>query len=1249
MTTAADVRRTLTEALQWDLVGPEASDRTHEILTQAPSKWYLTGFLAPSEAPSDPSCDPRFDDWGDEVIDQAGDAPASDDAAEPETATARKVPFPASMGVSFLVAKTVPSLAATVTWGDYQPIVLSPDGDEGTGQPADRLGWQRIPRRVDCVLNLAPPPRRKPDRIPLVDGDGRATGLVLVMTNREVRSPDLPVGTRSVSVFVVNERHAGTAWSEQDRRGALPLGQRDEFRGGDRSAGEALGGSRAAQEMAFVFQVRLELTCAAGFVPRSDGRGAGGLGLRERDADEAIAYVQYRHDYEYAVGHNVSVITETATTETEHAQTHDSPTDRPPTHTSPNHTSLNHTSPNHTSPNHTSPNQDLSTSHPPSPYPQPQNSPSRSPHCTRIATTWIPTAEVPRVAPVDAAEIPGVELGMEDLANAITGQDLQGMLRPLVTAYGYWLQQQGRVTLDGEGQAIVQDLLKKGDRARRRLEAGINLFTDPDRGSQILEAFRIANRVVARARRQQWSQERQKPANSCDPPQWRPFQLAFILLNLPGMADPRHGDREGVDLLFFPTGGGKTEAYLGLAAFAIALRRLQHPGITGAGVSVLMRYTLRLLTLDQLERAARLICALELERSQHPDLGAWPFEIGLWVGQSATPNRMGAKGDKNDTQSARARTLAFQKDSNNKPSPIPLERCPWCGTALEARSFQLVPTPDQPRDLQIHCPNRRCDFGGARALPIVAVDECLYRRLPCFIIATVDKFANLPWVGQTGALFGRVSHYHDRDGFSSAADLLPIGPPLPAPLPPPDLVIQDELHLISGPLGTMVGLYEAAIDQLCTRTDAQGRCDRPKIIASTATVRRAQHQIQALFGRSGVDIFPPPGPNRHDSFFAKTIPVTPTTPGRLYVGVAAQGRSLKVVLLRTYLVLLAAAQQAWDEAATAGLSPNPADPYMTLLGYFNSLRELGGSRRIVEDEVNARLATYGDRRCHWGDPHSPFANRSIHDDPQELTSRVSTNKVARTKRCLALDFSAKDHVDVALATNMISVGLDIIRLGLMVVLGQPKTAAEYIQATSRVGRDAQRPGLVVTLLNIHRPRDRSHYERFPTWHASFYRAVEATSVTPFSPRALDRGLAGVVVALARLGFDPLTPPLGASAILDLTAAEREAIITPLAERAEGHNTTQQLAHDTEAIRQEVKKRVINLLDDWQQYAHKEKRLRYSEQEGETAAPLLLDAFDPQAEHELGVRKKFRAQRSLRDVEPSVPVWVRDPIPLSPPS
>lgn len=743
--------------------------------------------------------------------------------------------------------------------------------------------------------------------------------------------------------------------------------------------------------------------------------------------------------------------------------------------------------------------------------------------CRDVCTAWMPVADVEKVIP---RKLANVQLGMEALAGAENPDAVRAMVGPMVKAYSKWIAKQARAfPADVNRKAVAEALLKNAERAGARIQAGLNALDDP----KLFEAFRLANRAIATAIRQRASHGATVAEPSDQPePAWRPFQLAFLLMNIEGTANAASADRGIVDLLFFPTGGGKTEAYLGLAAFTMFLRRLQDPSVQSSGLAVLMRYTLRLLTLDQLGRAATLVCAMDLMRQQDVEkLGSWPFEIGLWVGQTATPNRMGRKGD-GDRHSARARTIAYQNDSGRKASPVPLENCPWCGWKFTKDSFKLLPDSNEPTDLRVMCVNRKCEFHARRqpqGIPILAVDDPIFRRLPAFIISTVDKFANLPWVGETAGLFGRVERY-DGEGFygPSAPGQ---GRTLSAPLPPPDLIIQDELHLISGPLGTMVGLYETAIDALCRRGVVDGT--GPKIIASTATVRRAERQIRALFGRTGVEVFPPPGPDRRDSFFAETVSADERNP-RTYVGVAAQGRNAKVVFLRTLVTLMAAAQKAWLDNGGAKNPDNPADPYMTLLGYFNSLRELGGSRRIVEDEVKARLVDYAKRRQRIGEVTTPFANRPKVTEIKELTSRVNTSEVADTKRRLALGFSESEHVDVALATNMISVGLDITRLGLMAVLGQPKTASEYIQATSRVGRDDERPGLVVTLLNVYRPRDRSHYERFAAWHESFYRAVEATSVTPFSPRAIDRGVAGVTVALARLGHAGMTAPRGAAQV-----------------------------------------------------------------------------------------------------------------------
>jgi hypothetical protein len=654
-----------------------------------------------------------------------------------------------------------------------------------------------------------------------------------------------------------------------------------------------------------------------------------------------------------------------------------------------------------------------------------------------------------------------------------------------------------------------------------------------------------------------------------------------------------------------------------------------------------MRYTLRLLTLDQLGRAATLICALELERQNDvTKLGEWPFEIGLWVGRAATPNEMGCLND-GKKGTARERTIAY-KNNSAKASPVPLEECPWCGTRFTPNSFHLYPEKNHPRELRITCVNGKCEFKKDKPLPILAVDEPIYRRLPCFLIATVDKFAAMPWTGPVGGFFGRVERY-DAGGFYGPCEPN-VGKPIPGGngLPPPNLIIQDELHLISGPMGTMVGLYESALDELCSRT-VDGKRVRPKIVVSTATVRRAERQIQALFNRKVVDIFPPPGPDRRDSFFARTH-TTAESAARLYLGIAAQGRSTKVVLLRTYLALLSAAQKWYDENGGKNNKSNPADPYMTLLGYFNSLRELGGSRRIVEDEVNTRIRGYSKRKRD-GEATGPFADRTLAYEVVELTSRVSTDKVAEAKARLQKTFAEDKCVDIAIATNMISVGLDITRLGLMVVFGQPKASAEYIQATSRVGRDVRgdaakdRPGLVVTILNVHRPRDRSHFERFAFYHQSFYRSVEATSVTPFSPRALDRGLAGTLVALARQSTRVLTPPTGAVEI-DHERANLEWVAKVLADRAADFADT---SEEAAALRARVLQRAKDLLDEWaniaKDYREKGVGLQYQREVG-GAQRLLYEFLHPELKTKPARHRKFRANRSMRDVEPSVNLRVK---------
>jgi ATP-dependent helicase YprA (DUF1998 family) len=541
-----------------------------------------------------------------------------------------------------------------------------------------------------------------------------------------------------------------------------------------------------------------------------------------------------------------------------------------------------------------------------------------------------------------------------------------------------------------------------------------------------------------------------------------------------------------MDLLWFPTGGGKTEAYLALIAFLAFHRRLAAGASPdqGAGVAAMMRYTLRLLTTQQFARAAAVLLACEAVRCGRlpglPDgihLGKTPFSIGLWVGGDATPNTFEQARD-------------ALSGASDVASPKQLLRCPACTRELDWRA-----EPGD-RSVHVHCPDNLCILHDHHeSMPVWTVDEDVYRQQPTLLIGTIDKFAQIVRRKEVNHLF------NIRQG------------------QPPDLIIQDELHLIAGPLGSLSGLYEVAIDRLFTR---DGR--RPKILGSTATIKRASEQVAALFSRKTCQ-FPPPGLEAEDSGFAI---VDQEAPGRLYAAVTTAGRSAK-------FTLQAATASVLQSGAAAFSSRAEADPYSTVITYFNSLRELGGALVLMQDDVADAVGMYAARR---NEP--PRAVQSV----EELTSRRSQTEVRDMLDLLAIQADQPGALDVVLASNMLSVGVDIPRLGLMLVNGQPKGIAEYIQATSRVGR--QSPGLVIALLNNAKARDRSHFETFRTWHATLYRDVEATSVTPFASRARDRALHAVLVALARHLLPGL---LDRPDLTRATSAQLDALLSDLAARA----------------------------------------------------------------------------------------------------
>lgn len=853
-----------------------------------------------------------------------------------------------------------------------------------------------------------------------------------------------------------------------------------------------------------------------------------------------------------------------------------------------------------------------------------------------LVTKPIPVFELhPTVAPEpdDENRLGDLELDMYTLASTQSGGFAQA-LDPLVHAYRLWIKKnklEMQTAVMQDHTQAASESIQKCETALARIEEGIQLL---DENPQAAKAFQFANRAMGLQRQHtQWASARKAEDDKksvtyedFDIPKnrtWRPFQLAFILSCIPGLADLEHPDRSTdesaiADLLWFPTGGGKTEAYLGLTAFTIAIRRLQGQveGYDGSdGVAVIMRYTLRLLTLQQFQRATALMCACESLRQQ--DASTWgevPIRIGLWVGTSMTPNytEQADKALKNKSN---------QGYSSVSGNPHQLTDCPWCGSSIEKHKDVEVEKFSGGRGRTIHyCGDKsgRCEFSRKRSrgegIPVLVIDEEIYRNPPSLLIATVDKFAQMTWKGAIRNLFGKVEKRCERHGyiapdyedasFHRKTETLPAAKTVDVdPLRPPDLIIQDELHLISGPLGSMVGLFETALDGLCT-WEVNGKKVRPKVIASTATIRRANEQVRNLYMRE-VQTFPPNGISATDNFFAKQIEPTDRIPGRLYLGVCARGVRLKQVLIRVYLSLLSSAQVLLERYG------EDADTYMTLVGYFGSLRELGGMRRLLDDEIKQRLG-YMDRRG--------LSNRRM-SDPRELTSRLKADDVPRVLAELEKKHPRrKEHypVDVLLATNMISVGVDVGRLGLMVVAGQPKTTSEYIQATSRVGRNT--PGVVVTVYNWARPRDLSHYESFEHYHETLYKQVEPISVTPFAPRAIDRALTSVLASSVRLSHGDLAENDGAGMLRDhrdhLAAISNE-ILARSAVVAKNDSLVESIVSDGLTIR----------LKDWLNTAAESMGLVSWDKNTESTV-LLKHAGD-------GPWTRFTALDSLRNVESGV--------------
>lgn len=1072
-------RENLVDILERELLGP--ANGPDEILDGVPDSAYLVGRIAPVRLTGGPSGqDDPGEAGSEEAATDVGDAvDASGSRGVPVTAVdessagseedevedqpqKRGLMIPASMGLRCQITDDLDEFTVVASWGTYEPVKEkrgegSAEGtgaDDGTTPPALRR-FQRTPHSIAKTISVADLKPSRTTEIPLKDK------VVL----RVDRYDDTERGCRLIEVALCNDR-------ETPRK--IPV-------------------------EAWLYQTELEVTASGAevFLPVNDVL----VDTRQEWDDELRRLkLQYRNRLEFAVGRTCSVD---------------------------------------------------------------WDADEGARRARSVRTTWLPVSETPQTR---AEEIGSALLDMRKLQEA-SPDELRAGLEPIVAGYGAWLDGEERraEALPAHLRSEGLDAVAEARRVHRQLTDGLAFLLSD---AEALRCFRFMNRVMADQRVQSQVAERRaaRPEASIEEAReaileekgarahsWRTFQLAFVLMQMPLLSDPsaekRSGDLAKAQLLFFPTGGGKTEAYLGLAAYTFAVRRRQGvvesdggPLDGMSGVAVLMRYTLRLLTAQQFQRATALVCAAEVARREDPvTWGQEPFRIGLWVGTDVSPKRY----DEAAKQIADA-----NKGFSYRLTVLQIQRCPWCGTRIQAGDVRTEPTL---RRVYVYCSDElaECPFaeGGEvpDGLPVLTVDEEIYRLAPSFVIATVDKFARLAREGEAASLFGYVSRRCERHDFvhpdyqhcdikdgnkhPKTKDGWPAAPVNPATrLRPPDLVIQDELHLISGALGTTVGLFEVAVDVMTDWRTAEGRPVRPLLVASTATARNAADQVRALYGRD-VTIFPPQVLDAGNTFFSKEMEISEKSPGRRYIGLSTTGVRLTTAEIRIAEVLLAAGQLLMDR------SGNAADPYMGLVGYFSATRELAGMARYMSDDIQTALAK--------GRPWSRLPRRfganfgSLH--VAELTSRVASADITATLDQMGVAFDpafdstagkanrralrqAKKQgperevnpYDVVLATSMLQVGVDVPRLGLMLVVGQPKNTAEYIQASSRVGRVEDKPGLVVALGNWARPRDLAHFEQFKHYHETFYSQVEALSVTPFSVTSLERGLDGVLVSAARV-------------------------------------------------------------------------------------------------------------------------------------
>lgn len=724
------------------------------------------------------------------------------------------------------------------------------------------------------------------------------------------------------------------------------------------------------------------------------------------------------------------------------------------------------------------------------------------------------------------------EFKASELSSMWDPSTIKDVFGSMIKEYGSWIEDQrkklSQLELNSEFQKRYNDNMTKCDDTIQRIKNGVEFLRSSERARA---AFCFMNEAMRRKRLHEEGQELA----------WREFQMAFILQSLRGVAGESKEERDLADVLWFPTGGGKTEAYLGLVVFALAYRRLTPDGKSSndGGVAVISRYTLRLLTIQQFERALGAIVAADMLRvsnwtpvqtnewstsdqymaDRHEEGVLWGrsrFSIGLWIGSETTPKDFAYRTIKKGRKLLNCEGMLLPTWSNvrkfieqEKGDPALIHKCPVCqnilcisgnqspgkptkliwiiksskdmndlnlitkdkftnytirsvdrpvfesmdgsidGKHLYRMSLQIQPRskngkltrsdidtwwhdtvqqqidPDDesfmstspslpgyffiyppghgsPHDFAIFCTNGNCSLnkngwyekpdgvhmslvpelfkasdGQSKCMPISAytIDEQIYSRCPSFVIATVDKFANLPFVPRCGSLFGNVDVFHPIFGYGrhliftslwekdkkrrtsiSDDDLFTVNG-----FNPPSLILQDELHLIEGALGSMVGAYEMAVDVLASEVA------RPKYIASSATIKETESQVGTVF-RRGISVFPPSGIDTSDTYFSK-INEDPACsieePGRLYLGIATT-KTTVTLPIKAQSIIMSEIFKIKNDPDSYKLTPNEAsninrsiDPYWTFVSYFTDLQLLAKFENFYTENIMEKTSEFG--------------------------------------------------------------------------------------------------------------------------------------------------------------------------------------------------------------------------------------------------------------------------------------------------